>query len=310
MFVFDIVNKLAKDHQAKKASQAKSLNGLHISTKPPLSELWRGPSEPSGSQEIEVTLSGYSRTVGSEALQKASTLGLGYGLGKAVATPDSTPANFGAENNDLLLLLWAPFTSFVAGNLIQNYFFDKMLGSELPKTVVNVPISDFSKLSTEGLKKRVFDTVTDTKDDGSKVIKPGYVEFAINEAKASSFDAVYGPIHALSCAYHGYQRHGEDLLAGLGWMLFGNLGIAAAQGYAKPLRKKAKSYQVEALRPNEQVYAPQGSFKFNTEPQITLVKSNPKKKTSKKKKKPTSTRVLKTTKRMSASPKKSKAKKR
>jgi len=321
MFVFDIVNKLAKDHQAKKASQVKGLNGLQISTKPTISELWAKAKTGSTSDttNIDVTVSGYSRTIGSEVLQKTSTLGLGYGIGKAVATPDATPANFGAENNDLLLLLWAPLTSFLVGELLQDSVFDKMLGSKLPKTTFSVSTTDWISPTSADFKKKAVDMISIEDDKDDPALQAKYAEYLINEAKATSFDAVYSPLHALSCAYHGYQRHGESILAGLGWLLFGNLGLAAAQGYGKPLRRKAKGSQVESLRPNEQVYASQGAFKFNTEPQITLVKSNPMSKASKKKKKPTSTRALKKAKPMSAtkkakpistSKKQSKAKKR
>ncbi len=42
------------------------------------------------------------------------------------------------------------------------------------------------------------------------------------------------PLFALN-SYHGYKRHHDDFWWGVGWGLFGNTGLAIAQGIAKPL---------------------------------------------------------------------------
>lgn len=41
--------------------------------------------------------------------------------------------------------------------------------------------------------------------------------------------------HSLACAYHGYKRHNDSILWGLGWAMVGNAGLAVSQHFAKPL---------------------------------------------------------------------------
>lgn len=49
------------------------------------------------------------------------------------------------------------------------------------------------------------------------------------------------PLFALN-SYHGYKRHHDDFWWGVGWSLFGNTGLAIAQGIAKPLPPTKEEY--------------------------------------------------------------------
>ncbi len=54
---------------------------------------------------------------------------------------------------------------------------------------------------------------------------------------------------AIPCFYHGYKRHGDSALWGLGWSMFGNLGLAAAQNFAKPLPSELANRLNPAVMP-------------------------------------------------------------
>jgi len=52
-------------------------------------------------------------------------------------------------------------------------------------------------------------------------------------------------------SYHGYKRHNNDFWWGLGWGLFGNTGLAIAQGIAKPLPPTKEEYvSINKLKQN------------------------------------------------------------
>jgi len=44
-------------------------------------------------------------------------------------------------------------------------------------------------------------------------------------------------LESLALFYHGYKRYNDDILWAFAWAFFGNAGFAAAQGFAKPLKR-------------------------------------------------------------------------
>ena len=52
---------------------------------------------------------------------------------------------------------------------------------------------------------------------------------------------------SLPCFYHGYKRHNNSFMWGLGWGMFGDLGLAAAQNFGKPLPVEGRRNPSEML---------------------------------------------------------------
>jgi len=65
---------------------------------------------------------------------------------------------------------------------------------------------------------------------------------------------------AIANAYHGYKRHNDSVGWGLGWLLFGELGLGIAQGFGKPLPEVSQYIPLEQIKSNQQGGYQQGGY--------------------------------------------------
>ena len=227
MLAIKILQKLVKSAQAPKKKAQQSLGAFHLDVQPSMSEILekasRGESTPA-----KVTFSGDVPSASSELAQKITGVGAAYGLSRITLEKQTNP-KLGAFGDDIPAVIGISLGSWFASNMLQYYVFDALLGAPIPKTTIDIDVDSPTDLEKPALLKKA--------DLSQAVTANAAASFAASQFVSST----WGFFEFFANAYHGYQRHDKSLLAGIGWGLFGNIGMAIQQGYGLPMEHKAES---------------------------------------------------------------------
>lgn len=159
-----------------------------------------------------------------------------------IGTPNSNSSNSNIEAKEIL----APF-AHIGADIATTYGIGKLLNADEKDSALLAAGSILAGdvISSFIVNKLLinFDTQFGTGGQGSG----SDLTFAIGLPIATRF---YSPVYvvsnpfsfaeALVAGYHGYKRNNDNLGYGLAWGLLGQsagIGLALAQGYAKPLKK-------------------------------------------------------------------------
>lgn len=229
MLVFNIMKKVIQDDNARKKHQGqivsranqKALGGLNIEI------------EQMQNNFLPVKASGELPSFSSIALRYLTEAGLGFGVGKVMYGDDQIDQGYGAPST------WMQTTSTTLGAgivsvALDQYFFSKVFGVDIGTITLNLPIQGDAEPQLEYRKRR--DEWVESVKNSPELI--GHLNDISKKALDSlQTELLFASALALAKAYHGYQRHNQSIGMMLGWALFGNIGLAAAQGYAKPLKE-------------------------------------------------------------------------
>ncbi len=196
----------------------------------------------------QVDITGALPTIGSVASGAATGLLTGYGLGRMTGQSQKEIEKEGAlPLDDVKQLIWIPAFSSLVQSGLEHFVFEKYLGGDIGKISVstkNLNKSIISKLNDDGNYAKDLLSIANTKPVFSDKAK---YDQAVEGAKTAILtNSIISATEALANAYHGYHRHNQSKAWGLVWGLFGNLGLATAQGFAQEIKiKPIKVVQTE-----------------------------------------------------------------
>ncbi len=251
MLAIKILQKLIKQSKKQKTTtpSKQNLSGFHVDLQPSMleiqSKIARGETP-----NVSVELSGDVPSAASELAQKFTKVGAGYGLSKATLEKRINP-ELGAPGNDVTAVLGISLGSWIASNFLQYYVFDALLGTNVPKTKINLDVDEISDLDTQNVLKS---QATNT------VIGNAIASFIGAEFVSTAWDS----FEFLANTYHGYQRHDKSLLAGIGWGLFGNVGMAIQQGYGLPMQLQEEKGRFLDMPPMIVIHNPKAKKRRKT----------------------------------------------
>lgn len=233
MLVFNIMKKVIQDDSARKKATVKhhitqngnGLGGLNFE----IGEMQN--------HNLPLTIKGELPSLTSISLRYLADTTLGYMAGKAMYGNEATEQGYGAPSS------WLQTSSATVGSgvvalTLDHYLFSKYFGVDIGATVLNLPIRGEDESDDEYRARR---------DSWVESLKntPDFIQHldtlstkATNSLQAEFF---FWSALALAKAYHGYQRHNQSIGMMLGWALFGNLGLAVSQGFAKPTNNKKEN---------------------------------------------------------------------
>ena len=227
MLAIKILQKLVKSTQAPKKKADQSLSGFNVDVQPSMSEILAKAAQ-NQTTKAKVKFSGDVPSASSELAQNFASVGAAYGLAKITLEKQTNP-KLGAFGNDVPAVIGISLGSWFASNMLQYYVFDPLLGTAIPETTIEIDVDNPADLEKSQLLK--------SSGISSDVAANAIQGLIGAELVSSTVDF----IEFFANAYHGYQRHDKSLLAGIGWGLFGNIGMAIQQGYGLPMEHKAES---------------------------------------------------------------------
>lgn len=224
MLAIKILQKLIKQSKKQKTTtpSKQNLSGFHVDLQPGMREI-QNQIASGQTTNVSVEFSGDVPSAASELAQKFTKVGAGYGLSKITLEKRTNP-ELGAAGDDVPAVLGISLGSWIASSFLQYYVFDALLGTTVPKTKINIDVDDISDLDTQN--------VLTSSQATNTVIGNAIASFIGAEFVSNTWDS----LEFLANTYHGYQRHDKSLLAGIGWGLFGNIGMAIQQGYGLPMQ--------------------------------------------------------------------------
>ena len=179
---------------------------------------------------LPIKIEGALPSATSSALKQLSSIGLGYTLGNAIYAKGGA-AELGKKSTILETGIISS-TASISSLLLEYYLFSKYFGIQLPQATIEFPVK-MPNESEEDYRRRGRSWVELQKKSGG--LGGSLKELAEGLSGTVKAEALIWTATALASGYHGYKRHGGSIGMMLGWALFGNTGVALAQGYAKPL---------------------------------------------------------------------------
>lgn len=188
----------------------------------------------------QVDVTGTLPTISSVLSGTATGLTTGYTLGRMTGQSQKEIEQEGAlPLDDVKQLIWIPAFSSLVQIGLEHFVFEKYLGGDIGKISIptkNLNKSIISKLNDdENYAKDAFEIVN------TKPIFQDKAKFnqALEGAQTAILtNSIISTTEALANVYHGYHRHNQSKAWGLVWGLFGNLGLATAQGFAQEIKIK------------------------------------------------------------------------
>jgi len=227
MLAIKILQKLVKTAQKPKKKATQNLGAFNLDVQPSMSEILDKASK-GETTKATVKFSGDLPSASSELAQNIASVGAAYGLSKVTLEKRTNP-KLGAFGNDVPAVIGISLGSWFASNMLQYYVFDPLLGNAIPETTISIDVDSASDLEKSELLKNPNLPTEAIANAGIGLVGAELVSSTLNF------------IEFFANAYHGYQRHDKSLLAGIGWGLFGNVGMALQQGYALPMEQKEES---------------------------------------------------------------------
>lgn len=228
MLAVKILKNLVKKAQKPKAKvNNPTLGKFNVDVNPSMSQIINQVNQ-GRSTTVSVKFSGDLPSASSELAQNLSSLGVAYGISNLVLEKRTNP-KFGSYGEDIPAVLGISLGSWAASNFLQYYVFDSLLGNAIPETSITLDVDSASDLEKSNL-------LTNPEISG-EIIEKGITGLVGAELVSQVWDF----FEFFANAYHGYQRHDKSVLAGIGWGLFGNVGMALQQGYGLPMESKGES---------------------------------------------------------------------
>jgi len=238
MLVFDIVKKVKEDEIKRQAAAVQKAN----------IESFKKAGKGLGSFDLSATKSkegwvlvklvGQVPSVESILMTRFTNMLAGFAIGK-LAYSDSSNPDEGVQSSLLktsMITIGSGVISLTMGNLV----YDTYYGNDVGDIQVNIPVikknesaSDFRKRVEKW--KDTFDE-EDRTDDLPPFLKQMIENFYRRIIDAINVNTAMSIMEGGITAYHGYKRSGSIWTA-IGWALFGNVGVAVSQGYAKKEKK-------------------------------------------------------------------------
>lgn len=232
MLAFQIVNDIAKKEKQKQdminaANSSIRKNPEGPTTLPAMGAFEVSIAKPqNGLTKIEIT--GNVSSPASTLLRRATSIGLGYGIGRMAYNGQTVSADEGAESSWLetsgIVVL-----SAIGSVLSEQYIFTNIAGNPIEPTTIVIPAKEPGETMQQYQERLDRWDIEDNLPEASKAKAKKLFE---NIKQVVVVDRGLAFAEAFATFYHGYKRH-DSILMGLGWALTGNLGLALAQGYAK-----------------------------------------------------------------------------
>lgn len=240
MLVFDIVKKVKEDEIRRQAAAVQKAN----------IDSFRQASKGMGAFDLSVSQpeEGYARvqfigqvpSVASVLMTRFTNMLTGFAIGSMSYSDQGLGQNEGVGSSLLktsVITVGSSVVSTTMGSLVYDTYF----GTEVGDIKVNIPVRKKNE-SASDFKKRVdvwkkqFDDQKDAKDDLPPFLKEMIDQFYKKIVDALNVHTAMMVVEGGITAYHGYKRSGSIMTA-IGWGLFGNVGVAISQGFAKKEKK-------------------------------------------------------------------------
>lgn len=240
MLVFDIVKKVKEDEIRRQAAAVQKAN----------IDSFRQASKGMGAFDLSVSQpeEGYVRvqfvgqvpSVASVLMTRFTNMLTGFAIGSMSYSDQGLGQNEGVGSSLLktsVITVGSSVVSATMGSLVYDTYF----GTEVGDVRVNIPVKKKNE-SASDFKKRVdawkkeFDKAEEIERELPPALRQFVESFYKKIVDALNVNSAMMLLEGGVTAYHGYKRSGSIMTA-IGWALFGNVGVAISQGFAKKEKK-------------------------------------------------------------------------